>query len=85
MPSCLGSIPNNNRVVKPWLPGEAKALAKVSFSGKLIALIRAERGPLFTLPQPPGLIISPFTGELNTRLPKPLITSCQWLFSFTIE
>lgn len=47
-------------------------------------LTELEGGPLFTLPETPGLIFKALTGELNTRLLKPLTTGCQWLFSFTI-
>jgi hypothetical protein len=85
MSTCLNSLHNPDRVVKSRGPGNLADRASVPGLRVPGTLSELERGPLFTLPQPPGLIISPFTGELNTRLQKPLITSCQWLFLFTIE
>jgi hypothetical protein len=42
---CLNSLANNKQFVKSSLPGEAGDLAETSFSGILVASIRAERTP----------------------------------------
>jgi hypothetical protein len=85
MSTCLDSLKDKNRVVKSRGTGNLGKLVLVPGTVGPATLIRAERGPLFTLPQSPGLIINPFTGELNTRLQTPLISSRQWLFSFISE